>query len=72
MIYKALHRNYRLSNTNPTKTGMTPGALEGYTVPALLVAPVVLLLNDTSFTRDMDIVLDNSIRLTCRGICTEC
>ena len=43
-----LHRKLkiRLSNTNPTKTGMNSCAPERLVILALQVAPIVLLLND--------------------------
>ena len=43
-----LHRKLkiRLSNTNPTKTGVNSCAPEGLAIPALQVAPIVLLTND--------------------------
>ena len=43
-----LHRKLkiRLSNTNPTKTGVNSCAPEGIVILALQVAPIVLLLND--------------------------
>ena len=39
--------NYRSSNTNPAKTSVNSVAAEGLVVPVPLVAPVMLLLNDT-------------------------
>ena len=48
MIYKTLQK-LKIGNTNPTKDrGMNSGAPEELVIPALLVAPAVLYLNDTN------------------------
>ena len=49
MLYTTQHKNYRLSNRSLTKSqGVILGAPEGLAVPVSLVAPVVLLINDTN------------------------
>jgi hypothetical protein len=45
MITKHYVESLRLINTNPTKNlGVIPCSLERYTVPAPLLAPIVVLL----------------------------
>jgi hypothetical protein len=46
--HKHYTENSRLSNTNPTKTGMKSGDPEGSAILVSPVTPVVLQLNDTS------------------------
>jgi len=44
IIYKPLHRNIRLRNTNPTETRDEPYAPEREAVPALPMSPIVFML----------------------------
>ena len=42
-----MHIKLKSNNTNPTTTGVNPGAPEEYAVPAPLVTPVVLIYLQT-------------------------
>ena len=47
MIYKTLHRKLKIKQHTPHKHWMNSCVPEEITIPVPLVAPVVLLLNDT-------------------------
>ena len=54
-----LHRKLKIKQHElPLKPGINFGAPEGLSVPAPVVAPIMLLYNDTCVSSDMEIVLD--------------